>query len=265
MTFGQIGPPALPGIASLTDVAVSSGAVALQAQNPGGTINLLRGSVVGATGGLLGQAGSILSASGTTISALSGTALDTAGQATSGGATYYSGGIGLFAHGGGSVITSDGDVLVAAVRLGTNPADPATYGKPVTAAGALAGAGAYVASGTGNIGAVLAQTNGRVWLNVDAATGLATGRSGTITVLGDAADGVAINYGLQANGDRVQHRRRQRVDRDPRNQRVRRAGVGGRVGGSDPRRRPDHHHPAPTGAGSTRPTPIRASMRAAWA
>ncbi|WP_191225154.1 hypothetical protein, partial [Edaphosphingomonas haloaromaticamans] len=98
--------------------------------------------------------------------------------------TSATGAHGLFADGAGAIVTSSGDAIYTGVRVDAS-------GQPVNGAGQpVTDPALYVSSGANTAHGAFAQGGGQVWLNVDPATGDATGDSGIIQTLGDGSDGL---------------------------------------------------------------------------
>ncbi|WP_102100625.1 autotransporter outer membrane beta-barrel domain-containing protein [Stenotrophomonas rhizophila] len=96
--------------------------------------------------------------------------------------------------GGGTAGTliSSGDTIYTGVLLGTDLALP-TFGRPLDTSGtAITDPTAFVASGIAGHGVYVGTAGGRVWMNVDPATGQANGARNSITTLGDTSEGFNI-------------------------------------------------------------------------
>ncbi|WP_395334880.1 hypothetical protein WBP06_24495 [Novosphingobium sp. BL-8H] len=144
-----------------------------------------------------------LSLSGSTLSALGGKGIDAPARVNSLANTLLTAsGTGIAVRLTTGIALSDGDVIYAGLRLGTDASNPATFGKPVTATGALAnGPDQYIASGGSGMG-ISAESGATAWVNVDPTTGLATGRSGTIVTYGPDSTGTARDSaGISATGN----------------------------------------------------------------
>lgn len=136
-----------------------------------------------------GEGSNALNAIGATIAVADSTVI-TAGRhamtlSTSGGVT-------------GTLIADNTD-LTTGVLLGTDMS-AASFGRPVDAAGNLLSDPAlYVATGQGGHGVFAIAPGGNVWMNVDPASGAATGSNSVIRTLNDNSEGMDIQgAGTQA-------------------------------------------------------------------
>jgi outer membrane autotransporter protein len=97
--------------------------------------------------------------------------------------------------GGGTAgtIISNGDTVYTGVLLGTDLSLP-TFGRPIDAGGnVVTNPTQFVASGLTGHGVFAGAANARVWMNVDPATGAATGSHTAITTLGNISEGFNIS------------------------------------------------------------------------
>jgi outer membrane autotransporter protein len=97
--------------------------------------------------------------------------------------------------GGGTAgtIISNGDTVYTGVMLGTDLSLP-TFGRPVDDSGnVVSDPVQFVSSGLTGHGVFAGVANARVWMNVDPATGTATGAHSAITTLGDISEGFNIS------------------------------------------------------------------------
>lgn len=187
------------GISALNGgvVALSGPASSIVAAGQGGSALRADGS------------GSLITADGTRLSALrnggAGAQAFNTGTVRLTNAIIFSSGIsggnsapGAQAGTNGTVIVSGGAIVTGAT-LGTDPTLP-TYGLPVDASGnRVTDPTLYVPTGTtGANGIAIANTGGTVWLNVDPATGAATGSTTFIDTYGTSSSGIIVQQSATA-------------------------------------------------------------------